>query len=1324
MGVLRMNKFDNLLAECASWDDFWERANALPTTKDKGTLFERLTQVYLLTQPEYQSRLKNVWNAAVDLPDKVRTKLNLPPTDEGIDLIAETRDGEFWAIQCKFRKNTTKALTRKELSTFTSLAFATCKNIALGVVAHTCSKPVRKQELLGNTVEIGLDRWLEIDEDGWKRIQAQAEGRPELPKKRRPRPHQKEAIKASKKHFRSKKVKRGRMIMPCGTGKSLTAFWVALALKDVNTILVAVPSLALIKQSLADWTREYLAHGLVPEWLCVCSDETVGNLSQDEFMSGTYDLGIDTTTDAKKIAKFLKKKSDSPKIVFATYQSGIKLGEGARKAECEFDLAILDEAHKTVGKKAKLFASLLFDKNVPIKRRMFMTATERVVQARSEEVLSMDDEAVYGERFYHLSFKEAIEASPPIISNYKVVTIAVTDERLAELIANNELILPEGTGLEEQEAQSLAAGVALRETFKERGIKHAISFHRSIKAASGFADQQNTLSSIKGIAPNIEAVHVSSKRSAGERAALMKQFKETEHGLVTNARCLTEGVDVPSVDCVMFADPKNSVVDIVQAAGRALRIYPGKDYGYIMLPVVVPKGMDFDEFMETTPFKKVAQVITALSTQDDRIAEQFRESRSDRDPEDRIVEFEVDVSVGTKINIDALYDKIDARVWEKVGKANWRPFEEAREYARGLGLKDNTAWSKLSKAGKLPSDIPAGPYHTYNKKGWAGFRDWLGTEWRPFAEAREYARALNLKSGESWGLYNKMGNLPSDIPSAPARVYSDEGWRGWGDWLGTGNVKPGSKHLLPFEEAQKYACSLGIKNKKEWREFTRSGELPSNIPATPEHSYRDEGWSSYGNWLGTDNVAGFLRTYRSFEDARKYVRSLGLRNQRDWSAFTNSGKLPSDIPATPQGTYRNKGWKSLGDWLGTGNVAPSLMTFRSFEQAREYARSLKLKTGKEWGQLARSGELPNDIAKNPDQKYRDNGWLGWGDWLGTGAIATQFRSYRSFEEARKYARSLNLKSGAEWRRWVQSDDFPADIPVSPRSKYLDEGWLGMDDWLGTGKISIKDRYFRSFEQAREYARSLKLKTGKEWGQLARSGELPNDIAKNPDRKYRDNGWLGWGDWLGTGNVANTKRSYRSFEEARKFARSLRLANTREWKEFSKSDERPDDIPGSPSQTYCDQGWKGFGDWLGSDNIANANKAYISFKKARYFARNLALKSSMEWTEFARSGGLRTDIPRSPPSYYKEKGWAGWGDWLGTGSVAPKDKSYRSFEEAREYARSLNLKSVAEWLTFGRAGKLPPDIPLHPGPKYKTQGWSGYRDWLGTKKQQKKKKPRP
>jgi predicted helicase len=179
--------------------------------------------------------------------------------------------------------------------------------------------------------------------------------------------------------------------MPCGTGKSLTAYWIAEALK-AKTILVAVPSLALVRQSLADWTREFLAHDVLPDWLCVCSDESVGNLERDEFVGEVYDLGLPTHTDTNEIAALLRARSNGPKIVFTTYQSSDKLAAAARKARIRFDLAILDEAHKTVGVHSKRFATLLRDKKINIQHRLFMTATERIFRGTRNDVLSMDSE--------------------------------------------------------------------------------------------------------------------------------------------------------------------------------------------------------------------------------------------------------------------------------------------------------------------------------------------------------------------------------------------------------------------------------------------------------------------------------------------------------------------------------------------------------------------------------------------------------------------------------------------------------------------------------------------------------------------------------------------------------------------------------------------------------------------------------------------------------------------------------------------------------------------------------------------------------------------
>ena len=218
-----------------------------------------------------------------------------------------------------------------------------------------------------------------------------------------------------------------------------------------------------------------------------------------------------------------------------------------------------------------------------------MTATERVVRGADDEVVSMDDPEVYGERFHQLSFKAAIEARPPIISDYKILTITVTDTLIRDLIRKNRYLRTHKK-LGEREAQALAAGITLQRAFKEQGVRHAISFHRSIRAADEFRDQHEKIVASDRKVQRPACFHVSSHKTTGERSELLRDFRQSPNALITNARCLQEGVDIPSVDCVLFADPKQSVVDIVQAAGRAMRPHPGKQFGYIVVPIIVPSG--------------------------------------------------------------------------------------------------------------------------------------------------------------------------------------------------------------------------------------------------------------------------------------------------------------------------------------------------------------------------------------------------------------------------------------------------------------------------------------------------------------------------------------------------------------------------------------------------------------------------------------------------------------------------------------------------------------------------------------------------------------
>jgi hypothetical protein len=251
----------------------------------------------------------------------------------------------------------------------------------------------------------------------------------------------------------------------------------------------------------------------------------------------------------------------------------------------------------------------------------------------------------------------------------------------------------------------------------------------------------------------------------------------------------------------MFADPKQSKIDIVQAAGRALRKRRGeRKCAYIVVPLIVPNDTDFNSFAKTTAFRKVAQTITALSTQNERIAEEFRLIERGRVSKGKIVEIDGDVPVGMKMKLGDFAEAISTRIWESVGRANSRPFPEARDYIRGLGLKSvhgPSGWWHYCNSGRKPADIPTNPNVIYAEAGWVNWGDWLGTGriadrdrvYRSFEEAREDARSRKFRTGENWTSFAQSEELPPDIPAAPWNTYKNKGWKNMGDWLGTGNVK-------------------------------------------------------------------------------------------------------------------------------------------------------------------------------------------------------------------------------------------------------------------------------------------------------------------------------------------------------------------------------------------------------------------------------------------------------------------------------------------------------------------------------------------------------
>jgi hypothetical protein len=456
----------------------------------------------------------------------------------------------------------------------------------------------------------------------------------------------------------------------------------------------------------------------------------------------------------------------------------------------------------------------------------------------------------------------------------------------------------------------------------------------------------------------------------------------------------------------------------------------------------------------------------------------------------------------------------------------WRAFSKARAFARALGLRTSEEYRKWAhgrspESRPRPVDIPAYPPTAYPDQ-WRGWDDWLGrsARWRPFEAARAFARGLQLRIRDDWVAYAKGPRRPRDVPACPQNVYVKE-WKGWGDWLGTGRVANFLRVWRPFREARAYAHGLGLRGEHEWRVFVKSARRPQDIPANPNNAYRGQ-WKSWGDWLGTGNVANYFKTFRPFAEARAFVWSLRLSGQAEWAEFASGrllekGTRPPDVPAAPWNTYKSQ-WRNLGDWLGTGTVAPAQRRYRPFPAARAFARRLKLTSVHEWeeftrGELPEKGTLPADIPATPRHVYSGQ-FLSMGDWLGTGRVATFLLPVRPFRKARAFARSLGLHAVREWLDYCRGKipdmpPLPEDIRACPEKVYRTHGWRGYADWLGVPPRRVP---FRPFREARAYARSLGLASPYFWQEHC-AARKPRDVPRHPDRVYsRD--WAGWEDWLG------------------------------------------------------------------------------------------------------------------------------------------------------------------------------------------------------------------
>jgi DNA-directed RNA polymerase subunit F len=237
---------------------------------------------------------------------------------------------------------------------------------------------------------------------------------------------------------------------------------------------------------------------------------------------------------------------------------------------------------------------------------------------------------------------------------------------------------------------------------------------------------------------------------------------------------------------------------------------------------------------------------------------------------------------------------------------------------------------------------------------------------------------------------------------------------------------------LSYQEAKEFVSKLDIKTTKQWEDYVKSGNKPDNIPSNLSRKYKNQGWVSMGEFLGTGNVHVRFREYLPYEEAKEFVSKLGIKNLKEWYQYCKSGNKPDNIPVNINRTYK----KSIGDFLGTNFIAAYNRKYLSYQEAKKFVFKLGLKNQKEWKEYAKSRNKPDDIPNDPFGVYkRNNQWISWGDFLGNNNIATFNREYVSFEEARKFVVKLGLKGKQEWLEYVKSGKKPDYIPAKPEHVY-------------------------------------------------------------------------------------------------------------------------------------------------------------------------------------------------------------------------------------------------------------------------------------------------
>jgi len=802
------NNLLSLVESIQTWDKLEKRIADLPTEMQRGNAFEEFCHAFFLLDPVFQFQKVYRHN---EIPPSIRRRLGYPGIqDLGIDGVGITDDGRIFAYQAKFRSDRKVTPSLRELSTFFTLSDKADWRITIAnanKLPSSIDDRVRQSRILA-------DRFDALDSDFFDRLTTYLKTqRIAPPAKKTPHVTQREAIAAAVSYYG--KNKRGQLILPCGAGKTLASIWIS-EKPGAKKILVMLPSLSLLSQTLREWAT----NASIPfRYLCICSDTTV-DLGNDSPIEKISDMDVPVTTEVEAIRKFLQDTSSKTSIIFSTYQSSKVLAEAVRKSGTTFDIGIFDEAHRTAGTKIGAWGMALDDRNIPINKRIFMTATPKIYaphitkKAKEEDVLicSMDDADMYGHPFYEIGFAEAVKRGH--ITDYKVIVICVTDSEVKELIEKGGKVITDQD--HEWDAKALAKRIALVKGIRAYGLRKAFTFHGRVESAKAFTDTSKPygidkifklIKSDKETQKSVGFFHVNGTMSSGTRSNILKEFESVDIGIISNARCLTEGVNIPAVDMVAFIDPKRSLIDIVQATGRAMRKADWKQNGYIFIPVFLEEDSDPEEIIQNSDFGTVWEVLQAMLDQDKRLQGivskmrilQGKGEEGSQAWKDAMTEYAEKIEfydLPIKINQNRFIERLNTKIVEIIGR-QWDFW-----YGLTLRYKDEFDNPNVQQGYKTAEGYKLGSWQSEQRKHYKkgilsadGIEklEKIGFTWDLFDEKFEkgFQETLIYK--------DKTGN-----PNAPTKYKTAEGYR-LGNWqnIHRGNYNRGilnDERIKRFED--------------------------------------------------------------------------------------------------------------------------------------------------------------------------------------------------------------------------------------------------------------------------------------------------------------------------------------------------------------------------------------------------------------------------------------------------------------------------------------------------------------------------------------------